>query len=336
MTTSTVPRECTSTVVMTVRDEPLDRMRRALRSVARQEDCGCIEVVIAAPSEDHAALRLLRPEGAIERITLVENLGGARSAGLNHAVHAATADVIVRVDARSRLPHNYVARCIDRLAEHARVGVVGGRQSPQLQDSSRLARGVARALSNRWLLGVPAYRDPDAGGSVDTVYLGAFRRRELLAVGGYDVGLDANEDFDLCCRYRDAGLDVWLERGLAVSYEPRSSIRAVFGQYRSFGEAKVEFWRRTGRRPNRRQRAAMSAAVASVGIAAVALPRPAHFVRLGLVGLAAIAIVDHVAEPTERDAGVRAWACAASAALTSGWLIGIAQARLRAGRRRVR
>ena len=120
------------------------------------------------------------------------------------------------------------------------------------------------------------YRRADGGGPSDTAYLGAFRRAELLALGGYDERLEANEDFDLCRRYLDAGLEVWVEPGMAVPYEARPNPAATVGQYFAFGRAKTHFWRTTGRRPGSRQLVAIGGAVAGVAvIGAAAVERQA-------------------------------------------------------------
>jgi len=318
-------------VVMVVSDEPFHRLSRALAAVERQRGTGPIDVVIAAPPAEHEHLARLRPRGAVERIRLVANPGGGRSAGLNAAVGVTGADVVVRVDARSSVPDDYVARCLARLMTDRSVGVVGGVQWPVPVRDSRRGRGVARALRNPWLLGNADYRRLDRNGPTDTVYLGAFRRTELEMLGGYEDALDANEDFDLCARYRDTDRVVWLEEDLVVGYEPRESPVSLFRQYRAFGEAKVSFWRSTGRRPNRRQQVALGTGLAGGALVLASLRRPRRLAAILLAGVAGIAVLDHVAEPAERDLRVRAHACTTGTVVVTGWLSGIATGVARRG-----
>ena len=209
-----------ASVIGTVRGEPADRMNRMLDRVAAQQAAGPVEVLLAVPPEERAVVDALRPSGAVERIIAVENAGGARSAGLNRAAEQATAPILHRVDARSLLAPDHLMRCDARLRFDSRVGVVGGRQRPVSVADGTWAHGMARALANPLALGAPAYRRPGPGGPTDTVYLGAFWRTELLELGGYDERLEANEDFDLCQRFRATGKVVWLEDG--VVGEPRS------------------------------------------------------------------------------------------------------------------
>jgi succinoglycan biosynthesis protein ExoA len=319
------PSRAPVSVVMVVRDEPLERVRRVAAAVAAQVGTGPLDLVIAAPSADHEALSTLRPEGAIDTIALVTNEGGERSPGLNAAFDAATSDIVVRMDARSTLPVDHVATCTRLLRLDPRIGVVGGVQWPTATDESATARGAARALRNPWLLGGASYRRRGRSGAVDTVYLGAFRRDEVVGLGGYDTRLAANEDFELCERYRDAGFTVWLDGDLVVAYEARPNPAELFGQYRAFGASKVRFWRSTGRRPNRRQQVALGAAVLAGGLAVVACRRPRVAGALVAAGLVTLVAVDHAADPAEADLAVRAGACVSSFAVVAGWLAGITE-----------
>jgi GT2 family glycosyltransferase len=321
-------------VVMVVRDEPRDRLERALDALAAQTGVEPFPVYVAAPADDHPTLRALHPQGAVRVVIPVDNPAGARCAGLNSAVLAADAEVVVRVDARSRVAPNHVARSVARLRADLAVGVVGSIQWPAPVDGASAERGAVRALRNRWLLGNAGYRRPGASGPVDTVYLGAFRRPQLLDLGGYDERLHANEDFELCGRYRAAGQVVWLEEDLRVDYEPRAGTGELFAQYRAFGESKVAFWRATGERPNTRQLVALGLAGGGVLAFCTSLRRPRRALGLVLLGAVAVAVVDHVADPHERDLGVRAHACAASVATSTGWLSGVVRGVVRSLLRR--
>jgi succinoglycan biosynthesis protein ExoA len=311
-------------VLMVVRNEPLVRVRRAVDALAMQRAVDPFTVVIAAPAADLQRLRLLEPNGSVRMVRLVHNEGGSRSAGLNAAARAADAEIVVRVDARSVVRDDYVARCVARLVTDHTVGVVGGVQRPEAYSGRVRERGIVRALRNRWLLGNADYRRPGAGGATDTVYLGAFRADELLALGGYDERLDANEDFDLCARYRADGRVVWLEPNLLVGYEPRSTVVGVARQYHSFGVSKVRFWRSTGGRPNTRQRVALVAGTAAAIAVLAAGRRVRPFTAVGATVVGALAVVDHIADPHERDLRVRATAWLTSAVAATSWLTGVA------------
>ena len=103
------------------------------------------------------------------------------------------------------------------------VVVVGGAQIAVARDEDPTARGIARALNNRWGMGMSRYRRGAPSGPSDTVYLGAFRTEQLEAAGGWDEAFDTNQDFELNRRMGELGI-VWFEASLEVGYRPRASL----------------------------------------------------------------------------------------------------------------
>lgn len=312
-----------ASVIVTAWREPPERLARLIAALAEQDVDGGVELLVAVDPSDRAALGSLRPGGSVLRVVVVENRGGARSCGLNRAARAAAGEIICRLDARSLPAPDHVRRCVARLRAGTGIGVVGGAQRPVAVDHSWAARGIARALANPWLLGAPAYRRRGRSGPVDTVYLGTFRRQELIELGGYDERLDANEDFELAQRYRDAGLLVWLEEGLDVGYEARDSVRQVLRQYVAFGRSKVRYWRVSGRRPNARQVAALTLASSIAAAASLSVTKPRRLVAVALAALGGTVALDQAGDPHEKSIGVRVSSVVTSWAVVVGWIGGV-------------
>ncbi len=311
--------------------EPRDRLQRLRDSLVEQDFDGTMELLIAAPDADHADLHEVFGSWTRGPVRVLANPSGSRTVGLNTGIDAANGDYVVRVDARSRLSPGHVRRCVQRLVETPMVGVVGGHQVACIEPGAPVVSlGIARALQNRWLLGNAAYRDPGASGVVDTVYLGAYRTLDARAFR-YDERLDANEDFDLCRRYRDAHAVVWLEPGLDVRYEPRRTWNELFRQYRSFGRAKVQMWRTTESRPQPRQYAGVLAAGGALAVLAVGLRSPAVPLAAAAVAVGAVLTTDHVVGAGSAPVRVRVAALPAHVAIELGWLSGIAQGITRCG-----
>ncbi len=309
---------------MVAAGEPSDRLHRAALSLVEQTGARVDELVVAVPPNevDEVVEHL---SGLVPTVRAVPNPTGRRSAGLNRALHLATGDYVCRVDARSVLPPDYVDRCVRRLAGDQSVGVVGGTQDPMPGGPGPVARGIARALANPWALGAAAYRTGRAG-PVDTVYLGSYRREDLLALGGWSELLEANEDFELCQRYRARGDIIWLEPDLRVGYEARTTYRSLADQYRAFGRSKVDFWRRTGARPAPRQYAAMIlvGAVTASALAALAR-RPKLTPGLAAAGLAGLVAFDQSTAPSPVPLRERIAALGAYVTIWGAWTGGIVQ-----------
>jgi len=195
------------------------------------------EVIIAAG--DAVTAEAARRLAAVEpRIRVVENPAGTTPAALNAAVGAARHPVIVRVDAQARIPTGYRDRVVELLAETGAVNV-GGRQVATAGSPRGWSAVIAVAMNARLGHGGAAYRSGAQGGSVDTVYLGAFRADALALVGGYDERFITNQDAELNERLRRAGGTVWLDPALAVAYLPRTGLRALGRQFRAYGRGRA-------------------------------------------------------------------------------------------------
>jgi len=309
---------------MTVRGESMDRIERRIRSLEESAVNGLAgELVIAAPPSEQEALRDCVGRSATSlRVSVVSNPSGERSAGLNAALRAAQSPIIVRVDARSSIRPRHLAEYETILRGDPSVGVTGGRQVPVSESSQVVPRAIARTLGNPWTLGGASYRRRSAVGDADTVYLGAYRRNELLALGGWDERLTANEDYDLCRRYAADGFRVWLA-DIDVEYEPRETIRAVWRQYQSFGRAKIDYWRLRSEGPRGRQLLALSALWAGLVSAPWVLRRRRRAVLATGMAAAGLAALDSRSTQTD-GALVRAVAIALIPLIWVAWVTGLA------------
>jgi glycosyltransferase involved in cell wall biosynthesis len=337
----------TVTVVVPARDEAAD-LEGALAALADQvaPDETLEVIVVDGGSTDGTAAVARRLMAELGLPGSVVDGPGSTPENLNAGLAAARGDVLCRVDARSRVPAGYVARCAQILRSRPDVVVVGGSQVALPPCSTAAGAGIARALNNRWAMGGSRYRAGAASGPADTVYLGAFRTADLRAAGGWDPRFTTNQDFELNRRLGQRGV-VWFEEGLPVGYIPRRSLRQLSAQYRRFGRAKVRYWHETGDAPVGRQRVLMAAPaavlLAGVGTVLAAERRCRQLLRVGALAAVGLAAVDAAGSASGADqrsdgGGVRArlTAMAATATVSGSWLAGIAeeQARYLVRRRR--
>ncbi len=211
-------------------------IERAVASALTQDYLGEIEVILAeGGSSDESRAVIERIAAAEAYVRVVDNPAGITPAGLNAAILASTGEVIVRCDAHSQLPADYIATAVERL-DATGAGVVGGVQDAH--GEIPFERAVAYAMANPMGSGGAAYRRHGEAGPVETVYLGVFRREALVDSGLYDETLLRNQDYELNHRIAVAGYGVFFAPELTVRYRPRSSVGALWRQYFDYGRFK--------------------------------------------------------------------------------------------------
>jgi len=228
---------------MVVRNEAL-HLAEAVRSVLEQDYPGSLGVAVAGgPSTDCTEQVAADLAAQAPRVLCVDNPTGRTPAGLNAAVKATCAPVVVRVDGHAVLPPGYVRRGVELLQETGAVNVGGVMAA---EGTTTFERAVAAAMSSPFGVGGGRFHYGGEPGPADTVYLGIFRREALEKAGGYDEHFARAQDWELNHRLRADGGLVWFAPELRVTYRPRPTVRALARQYRDYGR-----WRRVVMRHHR-------------------------------------------------------------------------------------
>lgn len=215
-----------------------DFIEDCLRSVQAQTyPRDRMEILIADGRSTDRTRQLIQQVAAGDaRIRVIDNPERIQAAGMNQIIRAARGDIVVRMDVHCEYAPDYVESCIAVLA---RTGAdnAGGAQRPRAR--TFFQRAVCAALDSPLGMGGARYRSADNEGPVDTVFLGAFRRRVFQSVGLYDPRAVTNEDAELNQRLIDAGGEVYLSRDIEVHYFPRASFRQLARQYYRYGQGRA-------------------------------------------------------------------------------------------------
>jgi glycosyltransferase involved in cell wall biosynthesis len=206
-----------------------------------------IEILVAdGRSTDTTREILARLSAADPRIQMVDNPARLQAAGLGLLVKQATGDIIVRMDVHCEYAPDYVRKCVETL-EKTGADNVGGAQRAKAK--TFFQRALCAALGSPLGVGGASYRSPEAEGFVDTVFLGAFRRRVFEAIGLWDPGAVTNEDAELNQRILESGGQIYLSRDIVVHYFPRDSYKALATQYYRYGRGRARTLLKLGRFP---------------------------------------------------------------------------------------
>ena len=258
----------------------------ALDSIVSQDYPGPVETIVADGSDTPATAAAARRQHPAVRV--IANPERTTPHGLNRALRAASGRIVVRCDAHAALPPGYLRRVAATIARTGAANV-GGRQQPV--GVSFFERAAAAAMTTFLGAGNARYRLGGAEGPTDTVYLGAFRREALEAVGGFNTALARNQDYELNWRLRQRGETVWFDPELAVAYRPRGSFRALARQYFDYGRWKAAVLRSHPASLRAAQHLAAPLLVLSLTASAVSalLGRPQLAAAAPLVYLSALA-----------------------------------------------
>jgi len=212
-------------------------LENAVQAILAQDFSGAIEVILAiGPSTDRTleiASKLVRND---DRVKIIENPSGRTATGLNLAIEASHHPIIVRVDGHSSIPKTYISTAVALLSSTGAVNV-GGIMAAE--GVTEFEKAVAAAMRSALGVGAAKFHTGGGAGYVDTVYLGVFKRDQLIAAGGFDERFTRAQDWELNYRLRAAGGKIYFDPRLTVTYRPRRSIAALAKQYFEYGR-----WRR--------------------------------------------------------------------------------------------
>lgn len=223
-------------VILPVRNEAA-YLRESVNAILAQSFDGVLEIILAvAPSQDATEEIAKALADADSRVVIVENPTGRTAAGLNLAIKKSRYSNIVRVDGHCEISENYLTLVLEILTTSGAVNA-GGEMAAV--GRNLFERCVARAMRSPLGVGASRFHTGGAAGEVDTVYLGAFRREALIAVGGFDERFIRAQDWELNYRLRAAGGLIYFDPRLVVTYRPRATVSALAFQYFEYGR-----WRR--------------------------------------------------------------------------------------------
>lgn len=203
-----------------------------LDAIASQSYAGEVEVLVIDGGSTDGTRDLVTSRSGVR---VVDNPERIQAAALNLGLAEAVNQVMVRVDGRCIIEHDYLDRCVAAL-QSTGATLVGGAMRPV--GRTLVGRGVAHAMRSPMGAGPARFHTGGAAGWVDTVYLGAGWVAELRAMGGYREQ-PTNEDAELAHRAGAAG-GVWFDPAIRSSYVPRSNFRAVAHQFFRYGEGRAE------------------------------------------------------------------------------------------------
>ena len=192
----------------------------------------CLESVQAFELPENTALEVLVLDGMStdgtreivtemaatdERIKLVDNPRRNQAPALNLGISLARGDYLMRLDAHSVYPRDYLALTLET-AIRTGADNTGGVVATLRRGEGYQAALVQALTTHKFGVGDSGFRTDAPEGEADTVPYGCFKRDVFAKVGLFDERLLRAQDYEMNRRIIAAGGTIWMNPRIQVHY----------------------------------------------------------------------------------------------------------------------
>lgn len=162
-----------------------------------------------------------------KRIRLLNNPYKTVPYAMNIGIKNSVGKYIVRLDAHSEYPNDYISKCISTI-ERTNADNVGGLIITK--GHGFIGELFSKVLSSKFGVGNSGFRTNASSGYVDTVPFGTFKRETFAKYGLYDERLTRNQDYELNHRIKKNGGKVYLNSDIRLTYYCRNTLTGIVKQ----------------------------------------------------------------------------------------------------------
>ncbi|MFN8700257.1 MAG: glycosyltransferase family 2 protein [Flavobacteriales bacterium] len=169
------------------------------------------------------------------RVKVLDNPDKYVPHALNACIRESTGEIIVRMDAHSMYPTDYISTLVRKLNEH-HADNVGGVWITEPGEDTAEARAIALVTTHPLGIGNADYRlGADGDKRADTVPYGCFRRSLFERIGMFDEELIRNQDDEFNGRIIRNGGSIWLIPSVKIRYKARPTRAKLAAMYYQYG-----------------------------------------------------------------------------------------------------
>ena len=139
-------------------------------------------------------------------VQIVTNERQIQAAGFNEGVKHATGDVVLKIDAHSRIPADFVQKNVDEILAGAYV--CGGNRPTVVDSDDDFSKTLHIVEESALGSSIANYRKSDVKRKVNSIFHGMYRKEVFDKVGLADERLLRTEDNEFHYRVRKAGYDI--------------------------------------------------------------------------------------------------------------------------------
>ena len=162
------------------------------------------------------------------KVLVLDNPKKILPCGWNIALEASTGDLILRVDAHSSLPNDFISKNVNRIEMGEKI--VGGHRISIIDENNAWQKTLLIAEKSIFGSGIATYRRKEREEYVSTLAHAAYSREVFKKVGGYDERLARTEDNEIHYRMKKAGYKFLLDPTIKSYHHARNSLSKMMKQ----------------------------------------------------------------------------------------------------------
>ena len=181
-------------------------------------------------STDHTVSIVKQLQTRSNLIQLYSNAMKTQAHAMNLTISKAEPDWIMRLDAHSIYPPNYLID-LYQVAQETNAGNVGGVWEIQKQSDGYLDLMAFCLITHPFGVGNSQFRSGDSPGKVDTVPYGFFKYEVFKKIGNFDERLVRAQDYEFNQRMIHNGYTIWLHPKVRIKYFPKNNVIQLLKKY---------------------------------------------------------------------------------------------------------
>lgn len=189
------------------------------------------EILLAdGMSKDRTRLIMREYAGRYSQLQWFENSKMILPVGLNVLIRKAKGEVVIRLDAHSSFPNDYISQCVKYLSEY-NVDCVGGLWETRAGADTVIAKAIVLALTSLFGVGGSKFRlGINKPMLVETVPFACYRRDVFDRIGFFNEDMVRNEDVEFNTRLKKSGGKILLHPAISSVYFARPDILSATKQ----------------------------------------------------------------------------------------------------------
>ena len=163
-----------------------------------------------------------------DRIVVLDNPKKILPCGWNVALKEATGEAILRVDAHSTFPDNFIKENVKEMENGENI--VGGHRISVTSDDSKWQKTLLIAEQSLFGSGIAKYRRTDNREYVSTLAHAMYRKKVFDEVGLYNENLARTEDNEMHYRMKEKGYKFLLSPNIVSYHHARNTFKGMIKQ----------------------------------------------------------------------------------------------------------